>query len=443
MTDRTKLLNELGGDRAEQSEFADVLGVYFGGAAQKSNKEIEYLTSEGGTALTLIYNGEGLLIGAKAGPALKDTDVRDLRRRVEEELLTPGPVKVRRRVLFAPVPTRGWYRYKDQFQIMPVPEDAPKPRRSVWGDHPFFLEFKYSHSSGIFISSQRWARIGRELELFCSAILSWRVRSIGQTQYHWCIELSEDKKLLPSKFRQEGYLWPGGVLELDSFSNTENLSPLAALDPNSYYTLRSISVDQALDVPSDLTVLLDAFSNLSSADRNRFLRASYWVQHAREVSSKSAEFVSLVSAIEALSSEPQSRERCKECGQLVGPGPTKLFADFVEAHLPGAAIPESERKRFYSLRSALSHGGKLLLSDHSLWGFNPKRLGEDSDTRSMWQIVQMVLHNWLIAKGQTTVASPRAAGGARANSGASHSDRRTARRAPRRGRKRMTARSRK
>jgi hypothetical protein len=78
--------------------------------------------------------------------------------------------------------------------------------------------------------------------------------------------------------------------------------------------------------------------------------------------------------------------------------PAQLFADFVEAHLPGTLIPEAERKRFYRLRSALSHGGKLLLGDHSEWGFTPKRIGEDSDVRALWQIVHTVLHNWLIAR---------------------------------------------
>jgi hypothetical protein len=43
------------------------------------------------------------------------------------------------------------------------------------------------------------------------------------------------------------------------------------------------------------------------------------------------------------------------------------------------------------VRSALSHGGKLLSADHGGWGFTPKQLGEGSDSRAVWQIVQLVL----------------------------------------------------
>jgi hypothetical protein len=83
--------------------------------------------------------------------------------------------------------------------------------------------------------------------------------------------------------------------------------------------------------------------------------------------------------------------QCPHCKQILGAGPTKQFAEFVESFIPGGAVPEAERKRFYRVRSALSHGGKLLSADHGAWGFTPKQLGEGSDSRAVWQIVQLVL----------------------------------------------------
>ena len=400
MGDPSELLKALRGEKAEQSEFEQVVLEHFGHASQLSNEEISYGPSQGGSALKLIYDENGLLVGAQSGPDLKIDDIETLCRKVEEQLLTPGPIKVRRRILFTALPTRGWFRYRDQFQIVPMPEDAPQ-LKVVTGDHPFFLEFKFPSSSNFTVSHQRQERIGRELELICSALFSWRVWSIGpQVQFHWSIELKEGETQPRSKFLQEGYTWPGMRSEIDDFSEINKLSPLAALDSQAYYTLRGISVGQTLDIPADLPILLDAVSKLSRRDRDRFLRASYWFQHANSVFplSKSASFVALVSAVEALSSGSQGSKRCKECGQSIGPGPTKLFADFVEAHLPDTSIPESERKRFYTLRSALSHGGKLLLGDHSLWGFTPKSLGEDTDMRALWQIVRTIFHNWLIRR---------------------------------------------
>lgn len=198
---------------------------------------------------------------------------------------------------------------------------------------------------------------------------------------------------------QEGYAWEGAILELDQFSSTAELSPLGVVDANEYYSRRGITLDQKLDVPSDIEQQLDRFFSLPASEREKFLRASYWFQHAHGVfsRSKSASFIALVSAIEALMPPPpKGGTQCPQCKQMLGTGPTKQFVDFVDALVPGGAVPESERKRFYQLRSALSHGGKLLVGDHGVWGFSPKQLGEGQDTRVVWQIVQLVLHNWLV-----------------------------------------------
>jgi hypothetical protein len=175
---------------------------------------------------------------------------------------------------------------------------------------------------------------------------------------------------------------------------------LAQVEPSEYYLQRGISVDQKLTIPSDTKRQCDRFFALNIDDKEKFLRSSYWLQHADKVfsMSKSASFVALVSAIEALMPPPKSGKQCPECKQMLGVGPTKHFVDFVEALIPDSAIPESERKRFYQIRSALSHGGKLLASDHGVWGFTPKQLGEGQDTGVVWQIAQMVLRNWHATK---------------------------------------------
>jgi hypothetical protein len=209
---------------------------------------------------------------------------------------------------------------------------------------------------------------------------------LTETKSHWVFEPFEDGKELKSIYLQEGYSWSGAVGETEDFSNVHNIPALKQIKPQEYLTRRGISIDQNLDVPEDLELLLDKFFALSPEDRDKFLRASYWFQLAADIfsRSKSAAFVALVSAIEAFISGEYQR--------------TKKFVDFVEANLPGTPIPEAERKRFYRLRSNLSHGGGLLLGDHGSWGFTQKGISEGNDTRTMWQIVQVVLHNWLITK---------------------------------------------
>lgn len=63
------------------------------------------------------------------------------------------------------------------------------------------------------------------------------------------------------------------------------------------------------------------------------------------------------------------------------------------------ASDRQDRRKLYSLRSALSHGGSLLHSDRHSWmgGMTSKALDEWSDHRAMWQIVRIALVTWLLA----------------------------------------------
>lgn len=406
MSQAPTLLTALGGDAAEQSEFEQLLIQHFGSASHPVDREVWIGRGGNSPALKLIYNRDGLLVQAQPFEGLCDAEVADIRSKVRAHLLASGPPKVRRRVLFSAVPTVGWFRYRDVFQLLPVPPEAPRPGFML-ADHPLYLEFKFASSSEFMISQQRQERIGRELELVCSALLAFRVWSIGpQIRHHWTIEPDDDVANASSKFLQETYMWPGMSPEGDCFTETSSLPPLSAVEPHEYYARLGIYPDQVLDIPSDFTDLFDIFAALPKREREQFLRAAYWFQHATDVFaiSQSAAFIALVSAVEALSSSQSNGERCPACGKGIGPGPTKQFADFVEAHLTNSSIAEADRKRFYNQRSALSHGGRLLHNDRSLWGFTPKTLAEGSEIRALWAIVHTVLRNWLAH--QTTASAP-------------------------------------
>jgi hypothetical protein len=384
----------------DQAEFEQILASYFGNALYDDSGEIRHARSSGGTALRVLYGKTGKLTKVFAGPDIQPGQIDELRAKIEAELLTDGAPKIRRRILFTAVPTVGYFRYEDVFQIVPLPAEAPRPKYQVFGGHPLFLECKVRTSSNPMVTFSRHEKAGRELELLLSSLLTQRLSSIApETRHFWGIEETGE---LPSKFLRKQYAWDGAVIELDDFSSTEGLSAVTLVDPHEYYSRRGVFIGQTLDIPSDMPQQVDRFFALSADNKERLLRAGYWLQHANSVFSfsKSASFVALVSAIEALMPPPQGGRQCPHCKQILGVGPTKQFVDFVEALIPGNSIPEAERKRFYQVRSALSHGGKLLASDHSGWGlqFTPKQLGEGRDTRVVWQIVQLVLHNWLATR---------------------------------------------
>jgi hypothetical protein len=384
----------------DQGELEQLFLSFFGSGAHPSPKEITHGRQGAGVALRVLYNNDGKLQKVLVGPNALPDDVEQLRNKIDAELLTDGQLRVRRQVLFSSVPANGYFRYKDRFQIIPVPQEAPRPGQFV-GQHPFILEYAVRTSPDFMITSFRQRKLAREVELVLSTLLYLHVFSLGsEARKHWVIDYQNDEVALPSKFLQEGYAWHGSVADAADFSATKGTQPMASLPIDQYYGRPGLSVDSFLDVPANLTPQLDKFYALNTVDCDKFLRASYWFQHANTVftHSKSASFVALVSAIEAIMPEREGDTRCPECNSHIGPSITKRFVDLVESLIPDSGISEKDRKRFYWTRSALAHGGKLLAADHNAWSFTPKALGEDFDVRNVWRIVRAVLHNWLAQK---------------------------------------------
>src|SRR5579884_3573314 len=78
--------------------------------------------------------------------AINDVVVADIDARTATALVNaftgPRPKRVLTTIMFSTVPTRGWWRYGDRFQILPMPESAPGTGE-VYGPHPFLLEVAY------------------------------------------------------------------------------------------------------------------------------------------------------------------------------------------------------------------------------------------------------------------------------------------------------------
>jgi len=203
--------------------------------------------------------------------------------------------------------------------------------------------------------------------------------------FHWVYEPMVEGQLI-SSFRQGGYSWGGANFQSDTFSPTDGLPPLSQIDPQTYYAQRGVASGQTLSVPYNFTESLELVRALSEPERERFLRASYWYQRSFKAWSISRSIASaaLVSAIEAIRPDPQQ-----------GVGLRRAFMDFVDRFVPG--IPVKDRRHFYELRSAISHGGKLLHADEVAWGISMQHANQDGDMRMLSSIVRAALINWLHA----------------------------------------------
>ena len=121
----------------DHGELTEILLHHFKTAIQQTDNEVLYPGHSTEYAVRLIYGRRGLK-AIMPGPRLTDEDIKTIRRSVKEELLAPSGERVGSRILFAAVPVEGFCRYRDRFQIIPVPPDAPRPN-VLMADHPFII----------------------------------------------------------------------------------------------------------------------------------------------------------------------------------------------------------------------------------------------------------------------------------------------------------------
>jgi len=101
---------------------------------------------------------------ALAGPALNASKLAEVKLQITSDLLTAHEPKIGNWVLFSPIPVTGAFRYREEFQLLPVPKGSPRPTYLA-ADHPFLLQFKHAGSANPWVDQRRRIARGLELEL--------------------------------------------------------------------------------------------------------------------------------------------------------------------------------------------------------------------------------------------------------------------------------------
>lgn len=388
----------------EQSEFEQLLQMHFGYASAATSEEIQYGRQGEPAALIVSYRDSGPIDRIETGPGLATDDISQIIDKIGRWLLDDAEMAIGQSVMFSSCPLRGHVIYKDLFQLGPVPSDAPQPRFFGPGGHPLLLQYRFPSSQDSQIRFMRGGRVGRELELLCTALSTHINGAISnRANYHWSVVQSGDPTTFRSEFLQESYIWPGANGLANGFSDWASTPPIGRLPQEEYYKETSLSVGQDLQLSDSFEQLLDAYFGLSLETRERFLRSCYWHQFSRRASrtSDSAAFTALVSAIEALMPDSKPENFCTSCSRPLGAGPTKRFAEFVDRYAPSPGTTANQRRSLYSLRSALSHGGRLLHGDRFNWGaFTAAYLSDGDSQRDIWRCGRLVLVNWLTEHGR-------------------------------------------
>jgi hypothetical protein len=188
----------------------------------------------------------------------------------------------------------------------------------------------------------------------------------------------------------------------DSFAPVDGVAPLTGIPPHDYYT-RTLAINdpaRVLQVPSNLETLLDRYYSSSEDEQDRFIRACFWFYHAQTVfaDSRSAAFTAFISAIEALMPGDKPLGKCPICQRSVGKGSSSRLTEFLDQFAPATSkLQEARAKLYYEFRSRLAHGGALTFSDRSatFGGLTPEAIEEDRLSTEVWQLVKLVLVNWL------------------------------------------------
>jgi hypothetical protein len=401
----------LGLDRLSRADVEIVLRSHFPNQRiEPTEPDVLVYSTADGDKLQARYDRGGDLAALTPLDSWSEADLRELREVIDREIATDHPRAVTARWLFASVPTVGSWRYREAFQLVEPPAEAPRPPQLI-APHPLRLEVAYTSSANDRISYNRGLTAAREVELLLAALLVFDIR--GETRLSepvWTYTVDEDgdgnTRQLRSELRQLGYTAETAARSVTRFTN--GLPPLPTMPLDQYLELQGISVDSTLSVPTELVDLLDAFYALQAEERTQFLRACHWFQHASRVwrLSKSAYYVSVIQAIETVMLSPPTTGHCHQCNRPEGPGPTRTFIDFVDRHARG--LPRRERQQLYKIRSNLTHGTQLLAPDEYLgFGaeFTPQSVQDYSLARTASHVARVCLINWLGSR--TTSKSAR------------------------------------
>src|SRR5260221_4892613 len=116
------LLPQLLRPNVSPMDLPQVLLHHFGGShCPGTSREAHYPIS-GPCAFRVRFDEYGAPIAAYAGAALTPERWTALLARIEAEFVQSTGEGVNRQAHFTHTPCRGWWRYKDRFQILPVPE---------------------------------------------------------------------------------------------------------------------------------------------------------------------------------------------------------------------------------------------------------------------------------------------------------------------------------
>jgi hypothetical protein len=380
--------------KVDSDELEYIVLCFFGRGSNGGSRKPRYF-QEGAeeSYIEFEYGKRGNLLRITAQPAVTKTNLKALREMVQQKLIDNQVAKIGQSVAFSFPQIKGYFRHGDLFQINPSLELPP-------GTHPlqfpFVLQYRYMSCEDFSINSRRkraaLTRYTRYLNIIANASVEPPSR---YTQALWVY--GDDAK--SSVWKTAGYIPSITLEDLDEFTPFEDVQRIDTFEPNDYYKRSGFGLGEGLSLSNITSHLLDKINVLSATDREKFDRSAVWFKMSRDMhsTSSSSSFNALATAIECLL--PKNETKCDSCKQPVYKI-SKGFMDFLEQY--AQPNPELQKeieqlyKKYYPMRSSLTHGLALLDADLRPWAFMSEKSNEESIIqRALHDTVRIAIINWL------------------------------------------------
>lgn len=390
----SELFHRLTAIKLPQADIEEVISWHFGHSTFEDDRvELSHGSALfAQPALTLIFDKNKRLRDVTAGPGLRENDISEIEVSLELLISTSKLFHIRRHV-FSDTQILGAYRYRNEFQIVPVKPEAPKPRElnAKW---PFIIEFNYLGTEHMAIDNRRCAEATSKLISLLNALADAQIFPVHQaTEKDWVMTPSGG-----SYYAQMGYTFP--VPSGAGFIEIKDLPAIRKIPAKAYYGGEGYSLG-GFTWPDDIDEMLDNYHAMSEPDRDAFDVAAHWFCRYPELVriSGSAGLVALVTALEALAPNAEGHA-CSQCGHI--PGVVRGFHILLDEAVPGH---EEQKHQFYKLRSQIAHGSNLLLNEFGGFGNGSAAQMQDISQSELQTVVRLALRNWLIPEVRQSIAS--------------------------------------
>jgi hypothetical protein len=323
-------------------------------------------------------------------------------------------------IIFCSHPLKGYYRFKDIFQIYPLVSDlAPKSDKIKY--HPAIIEYWIDEVPNIEIPKdfedmkeyiQKLTQATNYLKnlLFLLSTFSNYRFFYPTPEFNWFLEIPDNasKEEIDHQISKVGlshYYFP----EINKDRIIKDFTPLSfpkvqfSKHPDIFVNLDLIGKD-VVQFSEHIDAAFHNYFALQSEDKSVIIASASLICNGVDTMTtmKSLSFISFVSSIENMVNYEYRDEKpktCESCGQQ-SYRVTAKFRDYLLKYASNSNEARKQINFIYGLRSKIVHNGFLLLGDNLIdWSDDNKKNDQEQAHLQAMQVSRLSLTNWLLTRG--------------------------------------------